>query len=146
MAGKSDALETSVLNMVFRNTSFTPPTPSVFISLHTADPTDAGTGTEVSGGSYARVAVATGTSGTGVGSGWSAPAAGAGTVMQTANTGVITFPNPTANWGTVTHFGIWSASSAGVLYYSGALTTSRTINNGDSQPSFAIGALVITED
>lgn len=137
--GKSNYLEDLVLNATLRATSWPSwGTGSHYVALHTADPTDAGTGTEVSGGSYARVAVSR-ASGS-----WAAPSNNAG-AQQTSNAGTITFPTPSANWGTVTHFAIWDASSAGNMLYSGALTTSRTINNGDSAPSFAIGALVISE-
>jgi hypothetical protein len=134
---KSDYLESALLNHTFRTTAFTQPT-NVYVSLHTADPTDAGTGTEVSGGSYARVEVSR------ANASWSAPANNGG-AQEITNAAAVTFPSPTANWGTVTHFGIWDASTTGNLLYHGSLTTSRTINNGDSAPSFAIGALAIRE-
>jgi hypothetical protein len=137
MPGKSDFLETSVLNTVLRGVAF-PTLTNCHISLHTADPTDAGTGTEVSGGSYARVQV-TRTTGS-----WAAPADSAG-AQSTSNSAAITFASPSANWGTVTYFAIWDAATGGNMLYSGALTTSRTINNGDQAPSFASGALVVTE-
>jgi len=137
MPGKSDFLENAVLNTVLRGVAF-PTLTNCFVSLHTADPTDAGTGTEVSGGSYARVSVSRATGS------WAAPADVSG-AQSTSNSNLITFPSPTANWGTVTHVGIFDASTAGNLLYSAALTTSRTINNGDGAPSFAIGALTISE-
>lgn len=137
MPGKSNFLEDAVLNHVLRGIAF-PTLTNVHVSLHTADPTDAGTGTEVSGGSYARVSVTRNTSN------WDAPADVSG-AQQTANNGAITFPTPTANWGTVTHFGLFDAATSGNLLYSGALTTSRTINNGDVAPSFADAALTVSE-
>ena len=135
MAGMSDYLEALVLNHIFKAGAFASPT--VYVSLHTADPTDAGTGTEVSGGSYARVATAT--------SDW-ASAVVSGNGYITTNAGVITFPSPTATWGTVTYFGLWDAASAGHLLYSGALTTPRLIQNGDVAPTVAIGAIVVGQD
>jgi hypothetical protein len=51
----SDYLEDAVLDHVFRNTALTSPT-TVYVALYTATPSDAGGGTEVSGGSYARTA------------------------------------------------------------------------------------------
>jgi len=57
----------------------------------------------------------------------------------------VTFPAPTAAWGTVTHFGVFDAATAGNALYYGDLTTARTINSGDSAPTFAIGALTTTE-
>lgn len=106
--------------------------PSTYVALFTTAPTDAGGGTEVSGGGYARVATA------GV---W---AAASGTSIS--NSAVITFGAPTANWGVVTHVGIYDAATAGNLLGSGALTAAKTINNGDAAPSFAAGALSMTLD
>ena len=54
-------------------------------------------------------------------------------------------PNTTSGWGTVTHFGIFDASTNGNLLYWGALTASKTVAVGDSV-SFGAGALVVTED
>ena len=136
MAGKSVFLEEAVLNHVLRGVAF-PTLTSTHIALFTAAPTDAGGGTEVSGGSYARVTV------TRVTGSWAVPA---GTPRLTDNAAAVTFPNPTANWGTVTHFGVYDAATVGNLLYWGILTTSRNILNGDNAPSFAIGALDLSED
>jgi len=138
MPGKSDLLENGILNHVFRAVAFPTLAASVYVSLHTSDPLDAGTGTEVTGGAYARVAV---TRGTGT---FAAPTDNAG-AQRTSNSAAITFPSPTANWGTATFIGIWDAATAGNLLYSAALGTSRTINNGDQAPSLAIGALTVDE-
>ena len=140
MSAMSNYLETQLFNEVLRATNYAAPT-TVYVSLHTADPTDAGGGAEVSGGSYARVSCTTGTSGTGAGSVFTDTNATTGALD---NASAITFPSPTANWGTVTHFGIWDAASGGNLLIHGAMTTSRVINNGDSAPAFAIGDLDIT--
>lgn len=126
----SDYLETKILNHVLRNTAYTSPGTAVYVSLHTADPTDAGTGTEVSGTSYARVQVTS----------WDAPASRA-----TANTGAITFAAAGSNWGTVTHIGIWDASTAGNLLFYGALTTSKAVTTGVTF-SIAAGDLDVTLD
>jgi hypothetical protein len=139
MPGKSDYFENAILNAVFRNGAFPTLGTSLYVGLHTADPTDAGTGTEVTGGAYARAAVARN-----VTTNFAAPTDNAG-AQRTSNSNAITFPAPTANWGTVTYIGIWDAASGGNLLYSAALATSRTINNGDGAPSFAAGALTIDE-
>lgn len=145
MAGKSDYLENKFIDWLLRAQAFTAPA-TVYIGLYTAAPTDAGGGTEVTGGSYARVAVASalanwaGTQSTG------STAVSSGTGGQTSNNGAITFPAPTANWGTCTHFGIFDASSGGNLLYWAPLTVSKTVNNGDAAPAFAAAALTITED
>jgi len=144
MASMSDYLENKLADHLFRTTTYSQPA-VLAVGLLTAAPSDTGGGTEVSGGSYARVsnnpanANWNGTHGntTGVSSGTG------GTV---SNAGAITFPAPTANWGVVTHFGIYDATSGGNLLFWAALTTSKTINNGDAAPSFAAGALTVQMD
>jgi hypothetical protein len=136
MAGKSNYLEGALLNEVLGGTGYTPAA-TTYVALYTAAPTDAGGGTEVSGGSYARSSV------TNNATNW--PAA-AGTPRSKSNGTAIAFAAPTANWGTVTHFGIFDASTSGNLLYWGALSASKVINGGDGAPSFAIGALSVSED
>jgi len=112
----SNYLENAMLNATLNNTAFTT-VATPYISLHTADPTDDGSGAEVSGGSYARTSASFATaSGTG------------GSVATDAD---VTFPTATASWGTVTHIGIWDASSSGNLLYHTALDSSKTIDSGD---------------
>lgn len=145
MAGKSDYLENKFIDWFFRGQTLTPPT-TIYVALLTAAPSDAGGGTEVSGGSYARTGV------TGALANWAgtqsagSTVASTGTGGQTSNNAAITFPAPTGNWGSVTHMGLYDASTAGNLLYWVALTTAKTVNNGDAAPSFAIGALTVTED
>jgi hypothetical protein len=140
MPGKSDFLENQVLNSTLRATAWPAwTTGSHYVALWVGDPTDAGSGgAEVSGGAYARVPVAR-ASGS-----WAAPADSSGSQL-TSNVAAVTFPAPTANWGTVTHFAVMDAITGGNMLYSGALAASRTINNGDGAPSFAAGALTISE-
>lgn len=128
----SDYLETAVLNAVFRGVTF-PTISTVYFALFTSAPSDSGGGTEVTGGSYARVAVTANTSN------FTAPADD-GAAKKTTNAGAITFPAPTADWGTVTHVVQMDASSGGNMLYWEALGTSRNILNGDGAPSFATGA------
>ena len=110
----SNYLENAVINAVLRNTSYTSPT-TVYVGLFTSDPTDAGSGTEVSGGSYARTSVTFGSPSNGV----------------TTNSAAVEFPQATADWGTVTHIGIHDASSSGNLLFHTALDTSKAIATGD---------------
>lgn len=126
MAAMSNYLETALVNAVLRNTSYTSPT-TVYVGLFTSDPTDAGSGTEVTGGSYTRKAMA-----------FDAPTNGA-----TANSSAVEFDQATASWGTVTHFGLFDASSSGNLLLHGALTASKTIESGDVF-KFASSALTAT--
>lgn len=134
MSAMSDYLEVELRKHVFRTGSFTKPA-ALYVSLHTANPTDAGGGAEVSGGSYARVQRDP------ADANWSAPDATGG---LTANVADITFPSPSANWGVITHVAIWDAPTGGNLIGHGALTTPKTVNNGDAAPKFLAGSLSIT--
>jgi len=133
-----DYMEAAILNAVFGATAL-PTIATHYVALYTVLPTDAsGSGTEVTGGSYARVAV------TNNGTTW--PAATGSNPTQKANGIAITFPAPTANWGTVVGWAIYDASSGGHELAWAPLATNRVINNNDAASSFAIGALVITLD
>ena len=114
MAAFSTYLANALGNESLRATAWTAPA-TVYLALHTADPTVAGTGTEVTGGSYARQSVA-----------FDALALGV-----TANTALITFPTSTANWGTVTHWAIRDALTGGNMLYFGALTAQKVMTSGD---------------
>jgi hypothetical protein len=144
VAGFSDYLENKLIDHILRNTAYTVPT-TIYIGLYTAAPTDAGGGTEVTGGSYARVQVGPSTTA------WNATQGGtsgasSGTGGATANAADVVFATPSANWGVVTHFGVFDAVSAGNLLLWAPLTVSKTINNGDAAPKFLAGALTITLD
>jgi hypothetical protein len=133
MAGWSDYLENEVLDHVFGGADYSRPA-TVYVGLFTAAPTDAGGGTECTGGSYDRADV------TNNATNWPAASGGA-----KSNGVAIAFATATASWGTVTHFGIFDANSAGNLLAWGALTAAKTIDSGDT-PSFAIGELDLTLD
>jgi hypothetical protein len=134
MAGsKSDFLENEILDHVLGNAAYSAPA-TVYVGLFTAAPTDAGGGTEVTGGSYARVAV------TNNATNWPAASGGA-----KSNGAAVTFPTATASWGTVLAFGIFDAVSAGNLLYWADLTVSKAVGDGDTA-EFAIGDIDITED
>jgi hypothetical protein len=126
MAEISNYLENALINGTLRATTFTAPA-AVYVSLHTADPTDAGSGTEVSGGSYIRQAAT-----------FAAPSNGASTTSAD-----ITFPQATGNWGTIGWIGIWDAQTTGNLLYHTALDTSKAIDNGDIF-KIASGSLTVT--
>jgi len=138
----SDYLENKIVDHIFRTASFTKPT-VLAVGLLTAAPSDAGGGTEVSGNAYARVSLNP------LDANWAATQGGnsgasSGTGGVTSNSSIITFPTPTpSGWGTVTHFGLYDASSAGNLILWGALTTPKVINSGDSV-TFPIGSLQFT--
>lgn len=140
MAALSNYLENNIIDYVLRGQTFTPPS-TLYVGLFTSAPSDTGGGTEVSGGSYARVSIASslvnwaGTQGAGT------TTASSGTSGTTSNNIVISFPTPTANWGTITHVALFDASTSGNMIIYGALSTSKTVNNGDAAPSFQAAAL-----
>lgn len=135
MAGSfSDYLEAAVLNHVFGATSYSAPG-TLYVALFTAAPSDSGGGTEVTGGSYARVAVTNNTT--------NFPNASGTSPTSKSNGTTITFPTASASWGTVVAFGIFDASSSGNLICWADLTANKTIASGDTA-SFAASALAIT--
>jgi hypothetical protein len=114
MAEISNFLENAIINATLRNTTYTS-VATVYVSLWTSDPTDAGSGTEVSGGSYARTAVT-----------FAAPSNGV-----TTNSADVTFPTATGSWGTVGWIGINDALTTGNLLYHSPLDVSKTVTSGD---------------
>lgn len=108
----SDFLENKVQDHVFSGNSYTPPT--LHVGLFTSATTDAGGGTEVSGGAYARQSIAFTT-----------------TDDTSSNTAAVEFPTATASWGSVTHMAIYDAASGGNMLAHGALTANKTISTGD---------------
>ena len=109
----SNTFETHTLNYLFTATSVTRPT-AWYVALFTSNPDEDASGTEVSGGAYARQSVAFTVSGN-----------------TASNSAAIEFPTATAPYGTVTHIGVFDASSAGNLIAYAALTTSKAIDTGD---------------
>ena len=114
MAEMGNYLETALINAVLRNTSYTSPT-TTYLALYTSDPTDADTGTEITGGSYVRQAITFGS-----------PSNGTST-----NSAAVEFPQATADWGIISHVAIRDAVTSGNLLFHTALDASKTINNGD---------------
>lgn len=144
---KSNAFETDLLNLIFLNTDITligdaaglqnsAAAGSLYVSLHTSDPGEAGSQTtnETAYTNYARVAVAR------TGGGWTVSG------NTVSNAALVQFPQCGVTGATLTHFGVGTDSSgAGKLLYSGALTSSLAVSSG-IQPQFATGDLDITED
>ena len=125
---KTNYAENATINAWLRNVALTSPA-TVYIGLHTgqADPENSSV-TEVTGGNYARQSIA-----------FAAPSNGV-----TTNSGDITFPIASANWGTVMGFGIYDAVSAGNLIYFGTLTVAKSVNTND-QFKFLAGSVSISE-
>ena len=123
MAGFTNYLEDKIINHVFGGAAYSAQT-TCYVGLYTATPTDAGGGTEVSGGGYARQSVAWTRSGSGT--------------AQAVNTSAITFPAATSDWGVVTHAAVLDASASGnILAYEELTKTDfttanpKTVNTGD---------------
>ena len=131
----SNYLENAIRDHINGVAAFTAPA-IVYFSLHTGSPGETGASNEVSGGAYARAALDNDNTG------WDASASG-----SAANAAVIQFPDADgANWGTVTHYAKWDASTAGNCLEYGALTASKVINDGDPGPRWNIGDLVESVD
>lgn len=122
MAGNlSDYAEKKILDHTLGVAAFTMPS-TIYLALFTANPTDAGTGAEVSGGAYVRKAIT-----------FSAAASPGGT---TSNSADVLFPAATTAY-TVTHIGLYDALSAGNLLWHGPLTASQAVAIGNE---FKMGA------
>ena len=128
---KSDYLEVEVLKWCTGQSNALGTAPTPYIGLYTANPTDAGGGTEVSGGSYARVSSA---------GKWGVPSAG-----SVSNNAEIAFTTASANWGTVTGFGLFDASGGGNLLRWASLSASKAVESGDTA-RFATSTITFTED
>lgn len=155
MAAWTDFAENKLIDFIFRAQALgitgataaagTGPA-TLYVALFTANPTDAGGGTEVTGGSYARVAVTSSLANWAGTQAAASTTASTGTSGTTSNNGAITFPAPTANWGVITGVAVFDAVTAGNMLFYSALTVSKTVNNGDAAPSFAAGALTFQID
>jgi hypothetical protein len=144
---KSNTFENDMLQLIFNNVDIamigdaaglqnSAAAGSLYVSLHTADPGEAGdqTTNETAYTNYARVAVARTVGG------WTV------TGNAVANAALVQFAQCGVTGATLTHFGVGTDSSgAGKLLYSGALTASLAVSSG-IQPQFAAGDLDITED
>lgn len=126
MAAFSNYLENALINGTLRATTYTAPA-TVYVGLFTSDPTDAGSGAEVSGNAYARQSAT-----------FAAPSNGAASTDAD-----VQFPQATGDWGVVTHFAIFDALTTGNMMYHGALTTSKNIETGDVF-KIATGSLTVT--
>lgn len=136
-ATSSNYLHSKFLELLFYNTSFTPPS-TVYVALFTTVPALAGTGgveVSTSGTAYARQSIVCSTVG------FQGPS---GANLEYSNKLDITYSVPTANWGTITGAGLYDASTSGNLLYVATLTTPKVVNNGDGAPRILAGQLRIS--
>lgn len=129
---KSDYLENLILNAIFGGAAFTLPA-TVYLALFTSAPGDAGGGTEVTGGAYARAAITRNTT--------NFPTTSTGSI---SNAVAINFAQASTPWGTVTHAAIMDAASGGNILYYAPLTAPRTVATGETF-GVAVNGLTITE-
>lgn len=135
MAALTNYLENKLIDHIFRTSSYTKPSTLYVGLITTITDAEAGTVTEVSGGSYARIARNP------LDANWAASS----TNGTTFNSATIQFPAATADWGTCTHMGIWDAATGGNLLIYSPLVAARTITTGTT-PSFGAGALTFQVD
>lgn len=127
----TDYAENKIIDAIARGQTLGAPA-TWYIGLDTVACTETGGGTEVTGGSYARASLAASlTNWAGTQSAGSTVAS-SGTGGTTSNNAVLTFPTPTAGWGTVVSIRWWDAASSGNAWVCTPLTVNKTINTGDS--------------
>ena len=116
MAAASDFLELKLLDHALATTAYTAPG-NVYVGLHTGSPGDDDAGSnEITGNGYTRKVAA-----------FAAAASGSASTNAT-----ITFDAATGTWGTITHISLYDATTSGNLMFHGAVTTSKTIETGDT--------------
>jgi hypothetical protein len=123
----SNYLITKLLDVLTNQASYTSPT-TVYLALYTSNPGVGNTGTEVSGGSYARQSIT-----------WSSVGSG----QSASNTNTITFPTATGNWGTISYWALFDASTGGNLLMFTPTSISVAITTGQSYPNITSGQVVL---
>lgn len=140
----TDYAENKIVDALLRGQSLGAPA-TWYVALYTSCPTDSSAGTEVTGGSYARVAVTAGLANWAGTQSAGSTTASSGTSGTTSNNAAIAYTTPSAGWGTVTCWGLTDASTSGNLWIYSTLTTSKTINSGDTV-QFGVGAATFQID
>lgn len=141
----SNYFENKIIDHLRGVATFTPPA-TWYFALLTAAPSDSGGGTEVTGGSYARVAMAANGANLAGTQAAGSTTASTGTSGTTSNNNPIVFPAPTADWGTATHLAVYDASTGGNLLIYVPLSPAQAINNGNTAPTFAAGDFSFSMD
>lgn len=144
MSDFTNAAENRIVDALFRAQALSAPATWHFALLTAVTDAEAGTVTEVSGGSYARAPLAASLANFAGTQSAGSTTASTGTGGQTSNNTVITFPTPTGNWGSVTHVALYDASTGGTAWIIRALAAPKTINNGDPAPTFPAAAFAFT--
>ena len=140
--GMSDYLSNKLIDLIFRAQAYTWPS-NLYGALYTATPSNAGGGTEVSGGGYSRPAIASSMAAWSGTQAAGSTTASSGTGGRISNNAAFTYPAPTGSQGTVAWEGLKDASTSGNLMFWGAIA-SRTIGAGSTAQSHAANTLAIT--
>tara|TARA_R100000329_G_scaffold150610_1_gene143969 strand:+ start:1667 stop:2050 length:384 start_codon:yes stop_codon:yes gene_type:complete len=110
----SNYLENELLDHVLGGSAYTSPS-AIYVALSTGSFADDNSGTELTGNGYTRKAITFGTASSG----------------SISNNSAVEFDTATGSWGSVSHFGLFDASSGGNLLYHGAFSSAKTIETGD---------------
>lgn len=124
---KTTAMRNAVLDAILNATALTGAA-TIYMALHSGAPGADGSANELSGDGYARTAISFGAASDG----------------EAVNDGAVTFPDPTGDWATATHFSIWSADTGGTCYYADALENPATAETGVPLV-FPVGSVSMTE-
>lgn len=143
--GCTDYLANCLVDLIFRAQAFAWPT-TLYTALFTATPGNAGGGTEVSGGSYARGSLVPSTTSISGTQGAGSTGASTGSGGRVSNNSAVDYPEPTGNWGTIVAEALMDAASAGNMLFWGALTAARTVLTGTAAPSHAPDSIGLTLD
>jgi len=131
MGSFANYLENATMNYLFSATALPSPTP--YVGLHTANPTEAGNVGELStGGGSAYVRIKS--------TAWTAASSG-----YIYNSAAVQFSTAGTAWGAITYFSIWDAVELGNCLAYSSLTVTKTIAIGDSV-AFSTGSIAISLD
>lgn len=128
MGALTNVAENRFLDHVCLVSSWTPSSP-LRVALYRVSPTEAGGGTEVSGGSYARTVV-------------TFSAASNGSITNSSD---VVFPVATSSWGTVVAIAIFDSSSSPMMIWYGTTSSGKTVESGDEY-RLPAGSIVLTSD
>lgn len=136
--GATEARERTIADSQFGGGTSTWAPATWYLGLSTTTPANDGTGfTEPVGSGYARVAVTNNATNF-------PPASTADGITRKQSGAKFTFPNPTGNWGTITHYGWFTTASGGTPQFHGPLDAPISPRNGNSPVEFDTGQLIMT--
>lgn len=141
--GPTDYLVNKLIDYFFRGQAYVAPA-TLYGCLFTTAPDNAGGGTEVSGGAYARAPLLADTTHMSGTQGPGTTGASSGTSGKSQNNQAVNFPVPSADWGVVVGTGWKDASSGGNLLFRRTLPAAKTVSGGGAAPTWAVNQLAFT--